>query len=341
MNLSNEPQGRPEKIIAVFIALLGLSVPFFMDSVAHSALIDPFRLLGEYLVYLLVATLLALGISRGLKPQIRAWIMLGMSVLFLLFTLRQAHVNSVSINKAKQSATELFTLMEGTNKQILGNSSTADNQEIKQVNESPSTINQVGHSEAEDFAILMEALKPIATKFAHDGLELNNKIMNSGIEKVLEPGNLTSASGIQAGRQTIQNLRPLINSRNELLANYYQEVTSKVSEQNFTQGFKQSFEKSFFKNKPMLEHNYSELTRIGNLSLNNLEKILDLVEDHLGIITIDNGQLLFPDQTSLNQYNQYLTEVIRLSEQEEQISKMLMQKSAEHMESVKENLKKL
>lgn len=341
MNLSNEPQGNPEKIIAVFIALLGLSVPFFMDSVSPSVLLNPFRLLGEYLAYLFVATLLALGISKGLKPQIRAWIMLGMSVIFLLFTVRQAYFNSVAINKGRQSATELITSMEDTNRQILGSPSKAESQEIKKLNESHSTINQGGRSEAEDFAVLMEVVKPRATKFAHDALELNNKIMNSGIEEVLEPGNLTSASGIKAGRQTIQNLRPLMNSRNELLANYYHDITATVSEQNFSEGFKQSFEKSFFKNKPMLEYNYAELTRIGNSTLDNLEKILNLVEGHLGAITVDSGQLLFPYQTSLNQYNQYLTEVIRLSEEEEQISKMLMQKSAEHMESVKDNLKKL
>lgn len=341
MIISNESKGNPEKVIAVLIALLGLFVPFFMDSVAHSSMVDPARLVGEYLVYLFVASLLSLGISRGLKPQYRAWIFLATCFLFLLFTLRQAYINTFNINKAKETASEMVSMMEDTNRQIIGNQSGVDNQPIKQETEILPATKNTGNSEVEELAYMMEKLKPSVRKLASDGIEINTKINNLGIEKVLEPANLTSASGIRESRQIIKNMVQLVNARNDLLTNYYKDVSAQVNEMGLSESTRQSFEKTFFKNKLMLEYNYGEMTRLGNESAIRLEKILDIAETHLGLIKVETNELIFPDNESLNQYNQLLSEVIKLSEEEERVSKVLAQKSSEHIEMVKDNLRKL
>lgn len=331
----NESEGNPEKFIAVVVAMFGLFVPFFIHSVAPSSLIDPARLFVENLVYLFVATILSIGISRGLKPQHRAWIFLATCFLFLLFTLRQAYINTLNINKAKETASEMFSMMEDTNKKIM------DSQPIKKETEIFQASKKSGNSEIEEANFIMEKLKPSLRKLASDGIEINTKINNSGIEKVLEPANLTSASGIRASRQIIKNLVQLVNARNDLLTNYYKDVSAQVNAMGLTESTRQAFEATFFKNFPMLTYNYGEMTRLGNESAVRLEKILDIAESHLGLIKVENDELIFPDNESANQYNQLLSEVLKISEEEEKFAKVLAQKSAEHMELVKDNLRKM
>lgn len=337
----NESKGNPELFIALVIAMFGLFVPFFMHSVAPSSFVDPARLFVENLVYLFVATLLSMGISRGLKPQHRAWIFLATCFLFLLFNLRQAYINTLNINKAKKTVSEMFSMMEDTNKKIIDSQTKIDNQPIKKETEIFPASKKSGNSEIEEVNFMMEKLKPSVRKLASDGTEINTKINNSGIEKVLEPANLTSASGIRASRQIIKNLVQLVNARNDLLTNYYKDVSAQVNAMGLTESTRQAFEATFFKNFPMLTYNYGEMTRLGNESAIRLEKILDIAESHLGLIKVENDELIFPDNESANQYNQLLSEVMKLSEEEEKVAKVLAQKSAEHMELVKDNLRKI
>ncbi|OAM53208.1 hypothetical protein A7981_07370 [Methylovorus sp. MM2] len=328
--------GAYEKWGSRALLVLSFSLPFILSSITKSKSFQPAEMVGEMLFYFLLAGGFAYAWTKGNTKLERARLYLTFSLLFLALSVYLNYQKWQEIQSVKHALNEIITVVDNAKQQMeLSNSGQSARSQASAAIKDESTGNQT------DIQILAKGTARLAEEFGRRMLDLNKRYLSSRIDKALSPANLTSQSGISESRAIVENVLELNAERLAMVLNYYKEIKSFIDSADVLQANKDSYLVGVEDFKPQTLKAYYEMDRVGNAYLQDANDIINLAENNLGKISINNGQLIFPNKESLGSYNFHLQNIITLAEEETAIRTKLAEDSAKQNEKLKKKVNSL
>ncbi len=319
-----------ERMIAWFLMLGGVILPLALEGLL-SGPYDYARLSGNIMGMILMSVLIgyAATIGRTLATKNRVALIIG--VLIFGYSVMASYRVWHDAQALRNAANNLLSIMDNTKAQI--NSATPSNQPNADI---PITFDNTNGNGAN----FLNGTQPILKKFADKSIDLNNRMVALPMVKVLAPDSLISKEGIAQSRAILSKQKELIAERGKNLVEYWAEVITYFKTANVDEANRKSAMDNFLRGKPAVEKLYGDLDKSQIAFVDEAYATLDLVEKNLGRLQVDNGRLLFPDQTLLDAFNNHIKNLDSLGKEETKITQQIQNLSTAGLDQIKKDIGK-
>lgn len=166
----------------------------------------------------------------------------------------------------------------------------------------PSVQQVAATSEADKTVLVLNAMKVRATQYAEESAAIDRKFNSVDLGTVLVAQNLVTKAGLDASRKKLNFYKAAIAERDAMLKKHFtlsEQIirSSGMSEREINNGLA-----GLNSGKGTVQKNYADLTTAQMATVKATEDILDYAQRGLGLITVQNGQLMFQTQTALDEY---------------------------------------
>lgn len=168
-------------------------------------------------------------------------------------------------------------------------------------------------------ASIFKGIKPIQEKMIKNSSIVNNKMASLPLGEILSPDSISSQDGINASRKRIGELDSLIRQRQKVVAEYWFDVENYFKTVKVSEELRKDVMNGYLQSKPKTVALYKELDDSQFKLVGQTNLILDLCEKNLGHFKLDNGQLIFENDETLNEYREKVARLVKLANESDAV----------------------
>jgi len=189
-----------------------------------------------------------------------------------------------------------------------------------------------------EMANLLTLLKGIIVFTNQEDIRLNKVVEDAHLENLLEPRKLCDFESLQEALDTLKTLSFEINEseirRNEHLALLDEQIVNLPPYKNHP--IKKSVLDGYNQKRQQTSVFIADYYRVLKEEMREVQELLSFLVDIPDLYWVEEGKMIFEKETDAQKYNRYLSRIIELSEEEDLVSKKLIdfrQKTVKRMAS--------
>lgn len=319
-------------IIATVILILGLGI-LFIKIFINDALLDISNAYlkwnngpGELVCNILIVTALFLLIRIIFKNK-KGLISLILSIVYLFYSLWSAGITLVQsakldAEKNKLAISEIAKIEHDF----------ADGKDFSSIK-----LDRQTYGRLTPYLVL---IKKYYTNEKQLDDNLTNQMKTLDLDNILAPATFSSADTIKNAQEKMKNYNKIFDDYKQKEIDEHNSMKMNISKLKVGSKFKQQVLHGFSESASGIEQDTDDMIKVENSVSEKVNSILDFMQSSQEDYRIQSNQIQFYSGSSLNKYNNYVSDLEELANEEQDIVAKINDRNKEHLSKLDKYLSK-